>query len=74
MSEPVIGRTYRHFLGKTYKVLHFALCSDTKQKLVVYLEETIGQVWVCPVSRWSGIAFSKDGTSHDKFKSEDTTT
>lgn len=36
--EPVllIGATYRHFKGESYKVLHIARHSETEEMLVIY--------------------------------------
>jgi hypothetical protein len=34
--EGEIGKLYRHYKGKTYKVLAVALHSDTLEKMVVY--------------------------------------
>ena len=44
MREVAIGKRYRHFKGKTYKVLHIAYDSETNndgepRKLVVYQAE-----------------------------------
>ena len=43
------GDTVRHFKGKKYEVLHFALDSETQQELVVYRAlYGEGGVWVRP--------------------------
>lgn len=34
--RPKIGEIYRHFKGKEYKILCIALCTETKEEMVVY--------------------------------------
>lgn len=36
MREILTDKTYRHFKGKLYKVLHIATHTETKEKLVIY--------------------------------------
>ena len=36
MREIKTNRIYRHFKGKNYKVLHIAVHTETREKLVVY--------------------------------------
>ena len=36
MREIKTNRIYRHFKGKNYKVLHIAVHTETKEKLVIY--------------------------------------
>lgn len=36
MREIKTNRMYRHFKGKNYKVLHIAVHTETKEKLVIY--------------------------------------
>ena len=34
--RPKVGEIYRHFRGKKYQVLHLALCTETKEDMVIY--------------------------------------
>ena len=36
MREIKTNRIYRHFKGKNYKVLHIAVHTETREKLVIY--------------------------------------
>ena len=40
--KPRKGDLYRHFRGKQYRVLHLAVCAETKEEMVVY-EEAEGE-------------------------------
>ena len=34
--EPIVGKLYQHFKGNIYRVLNFALHTETGEKLVIY--------------------------------------
>ena len=36
MRKVIVGKTYKHFKGKLYKVLHIGYSADTLEKLVIY--------------------------------------
>ena len=36
MRKIIANKTYKHFKGKTYKVLNFAVHTETKEILVIY--------------------------------------
>jgi hypothetical protein len=47
----IVGRKYRHFKGKEYRVLHIAVDSETLENLVVY--QALyggGNIWVRPLA------------------------
>jgi len=59
---------YKHFKGKTYRVLYFAKDSETLENVVVYQNNTdASDIWVRPQKMF----FSKvivDGTEVDRFQ------
>lgn len=46
--DVVVGGTYHHFKGNSYKVLMIGTDSETLQKVVIYESLDDGQIWVRP--------------------------
>jgi hypothetical protein len=57
---------YRHFKGKTYKVLGVAHHSDDLEDMVVYQHLDDGQMWVRPVSSFLETV-DRDGKIQKRF-------
>jgi len=55
MREIKENKTYKHFKGNVYRVLHIALDSETGEKLVVYKSNHDGQVWVRSYENFASI-------------------
>ena len=58
---------YRHFKGKTYKVLGVAHHSDDLEDMVVYQHLDDGQMWVRPVSSFLETV-DRDGKVQKRFE------
>ncbi len=52
----MVGKTYRHFKGKDYKVLLIAIDSETNEEVVVY-EALYGnhQIWTRPYDMFNSL-------------------
>lgn len=53
MSDLKLGGIYRHYKGKTYRVIELARHSETLEWLVVYeclYENEAAKIWVRPLS------------------------
>ena len=50
----IIGKTYKHYKGKNYKVLFIALDSNTNEEVVVY-EALYGKhmIWTMPYEKFN---------------------
>lgn len=49
MREIKTNKTYRHFKGNVYRVLHIGYSSeDENEKLVIYQSNHDGKIWVRP--------------------------
>jgi len=51
MSEPVIGKFYRHFKGGLYTVLFIGTHTESEEVLVVY-RHVSGNVYCRPIDSW----------------------
>lgn len=62
-----IGKTYRHFKGKNYKVLFIALDSETNEEVVVY-EALYGKrlIWTMPYEKFASTVDNDDYTDLDQ--------
>jgi hypothetical protein len=49
---------YRHYKGNVYRVLHVAMCVETKTDVVVYQPAEGGQVWVRDADQWNELVTS----------------
>ena len=64
----MIGKTYRHFKGKKYKVLCIAIDSDTNEEVVVY-EALYGKhlIWTMPIYRFNSFVVNEQYPSEEKI-------
>lgn len=64
----MIGKTYRHFKGKKYKVLCVALDSETNEEVVVY-EALYGKhlIWTMPIHRFNSLVVSDEYPTEEKI-------
>ncbi len=69
MSEPIVGRRYKHFKGDVYEVLRIAAHSESNAMMVVYRLETDGSVWTRALESWlSHIVANDDLCIIDRFQ------
>ena len=64
----MIGKYYRHFKGKLYRVLHIAKHSETLEDIVVY-QAMYGEkgIWVRPKSMFEE-EIERDGRTFRRFE------
>lgn len=56
MDKPQVEEVYRHFKGHYYKVIGYAICSETQRELVLYQEiRWNGKVWARPLEMFTDI-------------------
>lgn len=54
MREIKTNKTYRHFKGNVYRVLHIGYSSeDENEKLVIYQSNHDGKIWVRPYDNFA---------------------
>lgn len=60
IQEIELNAIYEHFKKRKYKTLHFATCSETKEKQVVYMA-LYGdfEIYVRPLSMFAGMVDRK---------------
>ena len=67
----MVGKTYRHFKGKKYKVLCVALDSETNEEVVVY-EALYGKhlIWTMPMHRFNSVINDEIASNKQTFRFE----
>ena len=58
-QEILIGKTYKHYKGNTYKIINFAKCSETLEEMIVYQSTKTNDIWVRPKKMWNEIVDDK---------------
>ncbi len=53
MQEILIGKTYRHYKGNLYKIINFAVHSETLEDMIVYQSLKDNKIWVRPKKMWN---------------------
>ena len=59
MQTIEINKTYRHYKGNIYKIINFAIHSETMEDMIVYQAVETGKVWVRPYKMWNEIVDDK---------------
>lgn len=70
MQDIVIGKTYRHYKGKLYRIHGLARHSETMEEMVYYeclYENELGKMWVRPKEMFSG-SIEIDGRVLPRFE------
>ena len=55
MQEITIGKIYKHYKGKLYKIINFAKHTETTEDMIVYQSAKTGEIWVRPKNMWNEI-------------------
>lgn len=55
MQEILIGKTYRHYKGNLYKIINFAVHSETLEDMIVYQSLYDDKIWARPKTMWNEI-------------------
>ena len=70
-TQPMVGATYRHYKGNSYKVLHIAKHTETAEQLVIY-QALYGDhsIWARPLDMFIEDVTLPDGTTVPRFHKE----
>ncbi|MDR1536726.1 MAG: DUF1653 domain-containing protein [Clostridiales bacterium] len=71
MQNPIPLGTYRHYKGKLYEVVGFAIHSETLEYMVIY-RQLYGEckTWARPLSMWEN-EIEADGRTVKRFEKVD---
>ena len=71
-NNPTAGEVYRHFRGRCYRILHIAIATETKEKVVVYQPlEGDGRVYTSLLERFmETVDPEKYGETGQKYRFE----
>ena len=71
-NNPTAGEVYRHFRGRCYRVLHIAIATETKEKVVVYQPlEGDGRVYTSLLEKFmEPVDLEKYGETGQKYRFE----
>ena len=59
MQKIEIGKIYKHYKGNIYKIIGFALHSETLEKMIIYSSIDDNKTWVRPYSMWNDVIDDK---------------
>ena len=71
MNYPEPGKTYRHYKGGLYKVLHLSTHTETKEVLVNYQSIHFGSFYSRPLDSWNEPVINELKQKIERFKIEE---